>query len=93
MDSKHHTMGMVVGTSYYMAPEVLQQRYTVACDVWSIGVVAYVILRKPPFTAKTTRRSSAVKRARYAFDQPVEEGIAIGKDFIRNVLSRNPRPA
>ena len=43
----------IVGSAYYIAPEVLNKDYNEKCDTWSVGVILYMFLvGRPPFNGK-----------------------------------------
>lgn len=37
-------MNSIVGTPYYISPDVLKENYTEKCDVWSCGIILYTLL-------------------------------------------------
>ena len=44
MGKIHEHLKTIAGTPYYMAPEVLEGSYDSKCDIWSLGVLMYVLL-------------------------------------------------
>lgn len=41
---KNSVLSTIAGTPYYMAPEVLEGEYNYKCDIWSMGVLMYVLV-------------------------------------------------
>ena len=41
------------GSAYYLAPEIFQESYNEKCDIWSVGIILYILLTgKPPYSGK-----------------------------------------
>ncbi|CDJ58125.1 CAM kinase, CDPK family, putative [Eimeria maxima] len=88
-----NSMRAMKGTIYYVAPEVLDGQYNQLCDVWSIGVIVYMLLSgTPPFSGKTDLEIILkIKRCEFNFDGKIWKSVSpLAKDFISSLLRRNP---
>ena len=83
----------VIGSAYYIAPEVLMKNYNEKCDLWSCGVIMYILLSgRPPFGGNSD--SEIVKCIRvgtydltsYPFNKISPEA----KNLITSLLTRDP---
>ncbi|XP_028806628.1 CDPK-related kinase 4 [Neltuma alba] len=84
----------IVGSAYYVAPEVLHRSYSVEADLWSIGVITYILLcGSRPFWARTESGIfRSVLRANPNFDDSPWPSISPeAKDFVKRLLNKDHR--
>ncbi|KAM5555749.1 CDPK-related kinase 3 [Rosa sericea] len=84
----------IVGSAYYVAPEVLHRSYSLEGDIWSIGVITYILLcGSRPFWARTESGIfRAVLRADPSFDDPPWPSMSHeAKDFVKRLLNKDYR--
>mmetsp|Transcript_20170 Transcript_20170/g.47237 ORF Transcript_20170/g.47237 Transcript_20170/m.47237 type:complete len:519 (-) Transcript_20170:191-1747(-) len=94
--STHYRQGerltRVVGSSYYVAPEVLKKSYTEACDLWSLGVIVYMLLSgAPPFYGKNDEAIKAsIVQGEYTFPHELFRDVSDeAMAFVSTLLSYN----
>ncbi|CAL5404102.1 unnamed protein product [Camellia sinensis] len=84
----------LVGSPYYVAPEVLRKRYGPEADVWSAGVIVYILLSGvPPFWAETEKGIfEEVLHGELDFSLDPWPNISeSAKDLVKRMLVRDPR--
>ena len=94
-DEQSQVMQTPCGTPGYIAPEVLVMKgYDKQCDVWSLGVIVYILLCGfPPFYADNDAQLfEKIKRGQYEFLRPYWDPISeTAKDFIDKMLRVDPK--
>ncbi|XP_043723908.1 calcium-dependent protein kinase 20-like [Telopea speciosissima] len=84
----------VVGSPYYVAPEVLRKHYGQECDVWSAGVIIYILLSGvPPFWDETEQGifEQVLKGELDFVSDPWPSISDSAKDLVRKMLVRDPK--
>ncbi|KAK8937735.1 Calcium-dependent protein kinase 8 [Platanthera guangdongensis] len=84
----------IVGSPYYMAPEVLKRNYGPEIDVWSAGVILYILLcGVPPFWAETEQGvAQAIIRSVINFKRdPWPKVSESAKDLVKKMLDPDPK--
>nr|ABV22565.1 calcium-dependent protein kinase [Physcomitrium patens]ABV22571.1 calcium-dependent protein kinase [Physcomitrium patens]PNR48541.1 hypothetical protein PHYPA_013018 [Physcomitrium patens] len=84
----------IVGSAYYVAPEVLRRNYGPEADVWSAGVIVYILLcGVPPFWAESEQGIfDAVLKGYIDFkSDPWPKVSAAAKDLVSKMLKQDPK--
>ncbi|EOY28688.1 Calcium-dependent protein kinase 21 isoform 1 [Theobroma cacao] len=84
----------IVGSAYYVAPEVLRRSYGKEIDIWSAGIILYILLSGvPPFWAETEKGIfDAITEGELHFEsQPWPSISESAKDLIRKMLTMDPK--
>ena len=80
----------VVGSAYYIAPEVIQKKYNSKCDLWSCGVIMFVLLtKKPPFGGRNEMMIMQNVQIGEYKSQLLDKYSPYAKDLVSKLLERD----
>ncbi|KAJ3681032.1 hypothetical protein LUZ60_015521 [Juncus effusus] len=84
----------IVGSAFYIAPEVLKRKYGPEADIWSIGIMLYIFLcGVPPFWAESEQGIfNSILRAQVDFSCDPWPNISHqAKDLVKKMLNPDPK--
>ena len=91
---KEKSEHLLIGSAYYIAPEVLSRNYTELCDLWSCGVIMYILLTgRPPFNGINEEEiMKKIKEGEYDMSRYPWGVISDdAKDLIKGLLQLDPK--
>ncbi|KAK4744107.1 hypothetical protein SAY87_010419 [Trapa incisa] len=84
----------IVGSAYYVAPEVLHRNYGKEIDIWSAGVILYILLSGvPPFWGENGKGIfDTILQGDIDFESSPWPSISSSaKDLVRKMLTKDPK--
>jgi calcium-dependent protein kinase len=93
MGGTAQAMATKAGTPFYISPDVLSGSYDKSCDLWSAGVILYILLSGyPPFYGATdTATLAKVREGAFSFSRAEWNTVSdSAKDLISHLLVKNP---
>ena len=90
---KGESLTKFIGTSYYIAPEVLKEYYNEKCDIWSCGVIMYILLTGyPPFNGNSNKEIyNSIKHERLHYDSEEWKYVSSEAiDLLKQMLEKQP---
>ena len=87
-------MTTLAGTPYFIAPEVLRGFYGKECDIWSLGVLLYLLLSGDyPFDGDSRQEVfDKIKDGRFEFSNDIWSTISSdAKHLISHMLQKDPK--
>ena len=85
-------MGELKGTVYYVAPEVISKKYNEKCDIWSAGILLFILLTgTPPFIGEHDQDIfNNIMKQEYSINiDEVEDISEESKDIVKKMLTFN----
>ena len=82
-----------IGSPYYIAPEVLKGSYGIECDIWSCGIILYILLvGYPPFDGKNTNEIfQNITKGYYKINGEDWDNVSDdAKNLLNQLLEKNP---
>lgn len=83
-NEQDHIMNSKVGTAYYVSPEILKGEYNEKCDIWSAGVILFILLTgDPPFNGDNDNEIyRKISQKKFSFSSPSKYILYLFKNSL-----------
>ena len=82
----------IYGTALYMAPEIIKGRHTEKCDLWSCGIILYILFcGRPPYDGTDDEIFELLKHPKIDMDKACAHISPAGRDLLGKLLEPDPK--
>ena len=84
----------LIGSCYYIAPEVIKKNYNEKCDLWSTGIILYILLcGQAPFQGNTDQETfEKIVNSPLQFKSKHFDKVSVeAKELIKSLIDKNPK--